>query len=289
MISLTRELAAKSGAGVSCRASRAGLPNDPADQGGDGGFTVERIRRVHDHSLLHCLPPAVFDSLDDLAARLDDPSLELTPEHVLMLRNIGPAVAGMPEADAIPIPKYLAQQGIRDMVRISDGRMSGTAYGTVVLHVTREAARGGPLALVRNGDLIRLDVPGKCLDLLVEPTALDARRNELSDLAPAPLPERGWRRLSTEHVTSATEGADLDFMPPPPHSAPLDSLKMPLHVLGNTAEACEVSGASLAHLRSAYQQGAHGSGGRALDHRPGHPHRQAGLALGSPPPRDRSR
>jgi Dehydratase family len=100
-----------------------------------------------------------------------------------MLRNIGPAVAGMPEADAIPIPKYLAQQGIRDMGRISDRRMSGTAYGTIVLHVTREAARGGPLALVRNGDLIRLDIPGKCLDLLVEPTALDARRNYRFDTA----------------------------------------------------------------------------------------------------------
>ncbi len=126
----------------------------------------------------------------------------------------------MPGAGAISIPKYLAQQGIRDMVRISDGRMSGTAYGTVVLHVTPEAARGGPLALVRDGDLIRLDVPGKRLDLLVEATTLDTRRNELAGLGPAPLPERGWRRLSAEHVTSATEGADLDFMTQPPHSAP---------------------------------------------------------------------
>lgn len=164
----------------------------------------------------HTGPAAVFDSLTDLAARLDDPALGLTPDHVLILRNIGPAAAGMPEAGAIPIPRYLARQGVRDMVRISDGRMSGTAYGTVILHVTPEAARGGPLALVRDGDPVRLDVPGKRLDLLVEPSALESRRQELAGRTPSRLPdERGWRRLYAEHVTSATEGADLDFMIPP--------------------------------------------------------------------------
>ena len=93
--------------------------------------------------------------------RFDDESLGLTPEHVLVMRNIGPVAAGMPEAGSIPIPKYLARQGVRDMVRISDGRMSGTAYGTIVLHVSPEAALGGPLALVRNGDRIRLDVTNR--------------------------------------------------------------------------------------------------------------------------------
>ncbi|WP_181780030.1 dihydroxy-acid dehydratase [Pseudonocardia pini] len=159
--------------------------------------------------MVHEGPAYVFDSLDQLAAELDDESLGLTPDHVLVMRNIGPIAAGMPEAGSIPIPAYLARRGIRDMVRISDGRMSGTAYGTVVLHVAPEAAAGGPLALVRNGDRIRLDVPARTVDLLVDDAELERRRAELT---PFPVPERGWRRLYATTVTQADGGVDLDFL-----------------------------------------------------------------------------
>lgn len=152
----------------------------------------------------------VFDSLDDLDARLDDPSLGVTADDVLVLRNIGPAATGMPEAGAIPIPRYLAEQGVRDMVRISDGRMSGTAYGTVVLHGAPEAARGGPLALVRDGDLIELDVESQRIDLLVDEEELERRRAVAP--APVPTPARGWKRLYAERVMQADQGADLDFL-----------------------------------------------------------------------------
>lgn len=152
----------------------------------------------------------VFESLADVEARLDDPGLEISAEDVLVLRNIGPAAAGMPEAGAIPIPRKLARAGVRDMVRISDGRMSGTAYGTVVLHGAPEAARGGPIALVRDGDLIELDVPAGRVDLLVPEDELARRRAELGP--PAPPPARGWRRLYAERVLQADQGADLDFL-----------------------------------------------------------------------------
>lgn len=152
----------------------------------------------------------VFDSLDDLAARVDDPALGVTPDNIMVLRNIGPIAIGMPEAGAIPVPKYLAQQGIRDIVRISDGRMSGTAYGTVVLHGAPEAAKGGPLSLVRDGDWIELDVPNRRLDLLVDADELARRRAEPS--SPPPIAARGWRRLYSERVLQADLGADLDFM-----------------------------------------------------------------------------
>jgi dihydroxy-acid dehydratase len=151
----------------------------------------------------------VFDSLEEVEATLDDESLQLTPEHVLIMRNIGPVGAGMPEAGSIPIPKYLARQGVRDMVRISDGRMSGTAYGTIVLHVSPEAAVGGPLALVRTGDRVRLDVPGRTVDLLVDDAELARRRAALA--LPGP-PARGWRRLYATTVNQADQGADLDFL-----------------------------------------------------------------------------
>ncbi|MEQ3552733.1 dihydroxy-acid dehydratase [Pseudonocardia nematodicida] len=159
--------------------------------------------------LTHEGPAYVFDSLDQLAAELDDESLGLTPDHVLVMRNIGPIGAGMPEAGSIPIPAYLARRGLRDMVRISDGRMSGTAYGTVVLHVAPEAAAGGPLALVRTGDRIRLDVPHRTVDLLVDEAELARRRAELK---PRELPQRGWRRLYATTVTQADTGVDLDFL-----------------------------------------------------------------------------
>jgi dihydroxy-acid dehydratase len=155
-------------------------------------------------------PALVFDSLDDLAARIDDPDLPVTPEHCLVLRNAGPIGApGMPEAGALPIPKKLAARGVKDMVRISDARMSGTAFGTVVLHVAPEAAAGGPLALVCDGDLIRLDVPARRLDLLVDESELARRRQHWS---PPPKPARGYTRLYVDHVTQAGLGCDFDFL-----------------------------------------------------------------------------
>jgi dihydroxy-acid dehydratase len=151
----------------------------------------------------------VFESPEDVAARIDDPALALTPQHVLVMRNAGPIGAGMPEAGAIPIPKQLAAAGVGDMVRISDARMSGTSFGTVVLHCAPEAAAGGPLALVRDGDLVELDADAGRLDLLVEPSELAKRRESWR---PPPLPARGWPRLYAEHVLQADEGADLDFL-----------------------------------------------------------------------------
>jgi dihydroxy-acid dehydratase len=153
----------------------------------------------------------VFEGLDDLAARIDDPGLDVTADDVLVLKNIGPKGApGMPEAGLLPIPARLARQGVKDIVRISDGRMSGTAAGTVVLHVTPEAAVGGPLSLVRHGDRIRLSVRARELALLVDDAELARRAAE-----PRPGPpsaERGYRRLFLESVTQADEGADFAFL-----------------------------------------------------------------------------
>jgi dihydroxy-acid dehydratase len=151
----------------------------------------------------------VFSSLADLAARVDDPDLDVEPSDVLVLQNAGPRGAGMPEAGYLPIPAKLARTGVRDMVRISDARMSGTAYGTIVLHVTPEAAIGGPLALVRTGDRIRLSVSEARLDLLVDEAELARRRAELP--APAPGPATGYGRLFHQHVTGADQGCDFDF------------------------------------------------------------------------------
>jgi dihydroxy-acid dehydratase len=152
----------------------------------------------------------VFDSLEDLAARIDDPNLPVTPDHVLVLRNAGPIGApGMPEAGALPIPKKLGAKGVTDMVRISDARMSGTAFGTVVLHVTPEAAAGGPLALVRDGDQIKLDATARRLDLLVDEAELARRRTSWT---PPEKPARGYARLYVERVTQADKGCDFDFL-----------------------------------------------------------------------------
>ena len=159
--------------------------------------------------LHHGGPAVVFDSPEDVANRIDDPTLHITPDHILVMRNAGPVGAGMPEAGYLPIPKQLAEAGVRDMVRISDARMSGTAYGTVVLHCCPEAVAGGPLALVRDGDLIELHVEERRLDLLVDDSELAHRRKQF---VPPPLPERGWRRLYAEHVLPAHLGADLDFL-----------------------------------------------------------------------------
>jgi len=174
--------------------------------------------------LQHTGRAVVFDSLDDLAARIDLPELDVTADDVLVLRNAGPRGApGMPEAGYIPIPKKLAQQGVKDMVRISDARMSGTAFGTIVLHVTPEAAIGGPLAWVRDGDRIRLDVDRRNIELLVAPDEL-ARRAK-APLKPLPyVASSGYRRMYLEHVTQADRGCDFDFMLPETISsgAPLD-------------------------------------------------------------------
>jgi len=156
----------------------------------------------------HRGPAVVFESAED-AQRIDDPELGITPDHVLVLRNCGPVGAGMPEAGSLPIPKYLAAQGVKDMVRVSDARMSGTAYGTIVLHCSPEAAIGGPLALVENGDIIELNVEERRVDLLVEPEILEERKR---CLALPPTPERGWHKLYVEHVQQAHLGADLDFL-----------------------------------------------------------------------------
>jgi dihydroxy-acid dehydratase len=152
----------------------------------------------------------VFDSLEDLAARIDDPALDVTPADYLVLKNAGPKGGpGMPEAGYLPIPTTLSRAGVTDMVRISDARMSGTAFGTIVLHVTPEAAESGPLAHVRSGDRIRLSVKDRKLDLLVDPAEL-ARR--AATTAAAPSPARGYRRLYMDHVLQADAGCDFDFL-----------------------------------------------------------------------------
>ena len=167
------------------------------------------------HLLVHTGKAVVFDSLQDLSARIDDPDLDVGPDDVLVMRNAGPRGApGMPEAGYIPIPRKLAQQGIKDMVRISDARMSGTAFGTIVLHVCPEAAVGGPLALVRNGDPITLDVPSRSLTLDVDETELAQRRAELVPLK-VDEERRGYLRLFHDHVTQANKGCDFDFLAAP--------------------------------------------------------------------------
>ncbi len=155
----------------------------------------------------------VFTSLEDLAARIDDPKLDVNAGDILVLQNAGPQGApGMPEAGYLPIPRKLAQKGVKDMVRISDARMSGTAFGAIVLHVTPESAIGGPLALVQNGDRIRLDVPNRRLDLLVSETELAARRKLWKKPRPRKEDARGYRRLFLDTVTQADQGCDFDFL-----------------------------------------------------------------------------
>jgi dihydroxy-acid dehydratase len=161
--------------------------------------------------LRHTGPALVFDSVDEAARRLDEPDLDIDADTVLVLRNVGPKGAGMPEAASLPLPRKLAAAGVRDMVRVSDARMSGTAYGTVVLHVAPEAAAGGPLALVHDGDLIALDVEAGTLDVLVDDSELDRRR---AAWKPPVAPHRGWRRLYAEQVLAADLGADLEFLAP---------------------------------------------------------------------------
>jgi dihydroxy-acid dehydratase len=155
----------------------------------------------------------VFDSIEDLHARLDSPDLDVEETSVLVLRGCGPrGYPGMPEVGNMPLPTKLLAKGVRDMVRISDARMSGTAYGTVVLHVAPEAAAGGPLALVRTGDPIVLDVPARRLDIDLPDEELRQRRPAEASMAAFAAPRRGWERLYVEHVMQADRGADLDFL-----------------------------------------------------------------------------
>jgi dihydroxy-acid dehydratase len=154
----------------------------------------------------------VFDSLEDMAARVDDPDLDITPQDVMVLQNVGPkSESGMPEAGYLPIPAKLARQGVKDMLRISDARMSGTAYGTIVLHVSPDAASGGPLGLVRSGDRIRISVKDRRIDLLVDPAELAQR----SPPGPPVPPSRGYRKLYHQEVMQAEHGCDFAFLVPP--------------------------------------------------------------------------
>jgi L-arabonate dehydrase len=157
----------------------------------------------------------VFSSLEDLAARIDDPALDVAPQDILVLQNAGPhSPSAMPEAGYLPIPKKLAKSGVKDMIRVSDARMSGTAFGAIVLHVTPDCASGGPLGLVRNGDRIRLSVSGRRIDLLVDDAELERRASAAMPATEAPA--RGYAKLYAREILGADEGCDFAFLKPPP-------------------------------------------------------------------------
>jgi dihydroxy-acid dehydratase len=165
------------------------------------------------HLLQHRGRAVVFDSIEDFHARIDDPDLDVDANSVLVLRGCGPkGYPGMPEVSNMPLPKKLLEQGVRDMVRICDGRMSGTAYGTVVLHVAPEAAAGGPLALLQTGDVVVLDVKQRRIDLDVPEAELTGRTPNAATVAGFADPQRGWERLYVDHVQQADTGVDLDFL-----------------------------------------------------------------------------
>ena len=155
----------------------------------------------------------VFENQEDLANRIDDPDMDVGPDDILVMQNAGPKGApGMPESGYLPIPKKLLEAGVKDMLRMSDARMSGTAFGSIVLHITPESADGGPLALVRTGDSIKLDVPNRQLDLLVDDDELDRRRAAWTPPPPHEGSDRGYLKLYLDHVQQAGEGADFDFL-----------------------------------------------------------------------------
>jgi len=163
------------------------------------------------HLLSHTGPALVFDSIEDFKARIDEPQLDVTSDTVLVLRGCGPrGYPGMPEVGNMPLPRKLLVEGVTDMVRISDARMSGTAFGTTVLHVAPESAVGGPLALVRTGDSITLDVPRRTLTLNVDDAEIERRR--AAWVPDEPVASRGWSRLYIDHVNQADTGCDLDFL-----------------------------------------------------------------------------
>jgi L-arabonate dehydrase len=171
---------------------------------------VLKVSAASPDLLTHRGQALVFDKIEDYRAVCDDPDLAVEASTVLVVRNAGPkGYPGFPEVGNMPIPAVLSKAGVEDMVRVSDARMSGTAYGTCVLHVAPEAAAGGPLALVRTGDWIELDVPNRRLDLLVDETELESRRKEWSPPEP---PASGWARLYVDHVLQADQGVDLDIL-----------------------------------------------------------------------------
>ena len=193
---------------------------------GNGGIAVLRGNLAPEGAIIkqaaadpklmsHTGRAVVFESLEDLANRIDDPELDVTADDVIVLKNAGPKGApGMPEAGYIPIPRKLGSKGVKDMIRISDARMSGTAFGSIVLHVTPESAVGGPLALVRNGDRIMLDVPKRKLELLVDEAELGERRKLWRAPEKSDGDERGYRKLFLETVQQADRGCDFDFLAP---------------------------------------------------------------------------
>ncbi|NQX18228.1 IlvD/Edd family dehydratase [Rathayibacter sp. VKM Ac-2857] len=177
------------------------------------GGAIIKPAAASPHLLKHRGPAVVFHSIEDFHARIDDPDLDIDENSIMVLRGCGPkGYPGMPEVSNMPLPKKLLERGVRDMVRICDGRMSGTAYGTVVLHVTPEAAAGGPLALVRTGDSILLDVRAGRLELEVPAEELAARTPDEQTVQAYANPRSGWERLYVDHVLQADTGADLDFL-----------------------------------------------------------------------------
>ena len=188
----------------------------------EGGLSILRGNLAPDGAVIkhaaatlallnHRGPALVFKDVADLKARIHDPALDVTPDHVLVLQNSGPIGGpGMPEVGNLPIPQKLLKQGVRDMLRISDARMSGTSYGAIVLHVAPESALGGPLALVRDGDEIELDVEARRLHLHVSEAELAERRAQWS--APSPAFQRGYGQLYLQHVNQAPLGVDFDFL-----------------------------------------------------------------------------
>jgi dihydroxy-acid dehydratase len=177
------------------------------------GGAILKVSAASPTLLTHTGPALVFDSYETMLERIDADDLSVTADTVLLMRNAGPCgVPGMPEWGQIPVPAKLLRQGVKDMVRISDARMSGTSYGTVVLHAAPEAAVGGPLAVVRDGDLIRLDVPGRRLELLIPDEELAARLAAWTP--PARTHLRGYPRLYIDHVLQADQGCDFDFLRP---------------------------------------------------------------------------
>jgi dihydroxy-acid dehydratase len=171
---------------------------------------VIKVSAASPHLLQHRGRAVVFENIEDCHTRTHDENLDIDETCVMVLKNCGPrGYPGMAEVGNMMLPAKLLRKGITDMVRISDARMSGTAYGTVILHVSPEAAAGGPLALVQSGDMVTLDVNKRLLQLEVDDAALADRR---ARWAPPPLPDRGWERLYAEHVQQAHQGADLDFL-----------------------------------------------------------------------------
>jgi dihydroxy-acid dehydratase len=169
--------------------------------------------------LQHTGRAVVFSSLEDLAARVDSEDLDVRADDVLVLQNAGPKGApGMPESGYLPIPRKLARQGVKDMIRISDARMSGTAFGSIVLHVSPESAIGGPLALVRTGDRIRLDTAGRRIDVLLEDAELEARKQAWKAPETRAEDARGYRKLFLEQVEQAERGCDFAFLKPLQHT-----------------------------------------------------------------------